>query len=420
MTWFLILATVLLVLTAALLLIPFLRPAKNASGTDSASLSLTVLKEQLRELEREHTEGTLDTELYAKEKAEIERRAIEDAQNVAPQVAERHPQKLVAGAVAACLIAVSIGGYLYLGNPESMQTGATGTGADKGHQVTPQQIQAMVARLADRLQNNPNDAEGWVMLARSYNALGRFPEAAAAFGRAASLIPDNSQLLADYADTLAMAQGRRLAGEPEKIIQRALALDPKNMKAWALSGSAAFERKDFRKAAADWRKILELVPPESDVAARIRTSIAEAEANAGGGSVAATALPAAPAATAQAKTAAAGKVSVGGTVSLDAALRSKVADGDTVFVFARAASGPRMPLAIKRMTVRDLPAKFTLDDSMAMSGGMKLSDVKQVIVGARVSKSGDALPKPGDLEGYSEPVSPGADNLRVTISKAVP
>lgn len=420
MTWFLILATVLLVLTAALLLIPFLRPAKNASGTDSASLSLTVLKEQLRELEREHTEGTMDADLYAKEKAEIERRAIEDAQNVAPQVAERHPQKLVAGGVAACLIAVSIGGYLYLGNPEAMQTGATGTGADKGHQVTPQQIQAMVARLADRLQSNPNDAEGWVMLARSYNALGRFPEAAAAFGRAASLIPDNSQLLADYADTLAMAQGRRLAGEPEKIIQRALALDPKNMKAWALSGSAAFERKDFRKAAADWRKILELVPPESDVAARIRTSIAEAEANAGGGSVATTALPAAPAATAQAKTASAGKVSVGGTVSLDAALRSKVADGDTVFVFARAASGPRMPLAIKRMTVRDLPAKFTLDDSMAMSGGMKLSDVKQVIVGARVSKSGDALPKPGDLEGYSEPVTLGADNLRVTISKAVP
>lgn len=418
MTWFLILAAVLLVLTAALLLIPFLRPAKTASGTDSASLSLTVLKEQLRELEREHTEGTMDTELYAKEKAEIERRAIEDAQNVAPQVTERHPQKLVAGAVAACLIAVSIGGYLYLGNPEAMQTGATGTGADKGHQVTPQQIQAMVARLADRLQNNPNDAEGWVMLARSYNALGRFPEAAAAFGRAASLIPDNSQLLADYADTLAMAQGRRLAGEPEKIIQRALALDPKNMKAWALSGSAAFERKDFRKAAADWRKILELVPPESDVAARIRNSIAEAEANAGGGSVATAAPPAAPAA--PVKAAAAGKVSVGGTVSLDAALRSKVADGDTVFVFARAASGPRMPLAIKRLTVRDLPAKFTLDDSMAMSGGMKLSDVKQVIVGARVSKSGDALPKPGDLEGYSEAVSPGADNLRVTISKAVP
>jgi cytochrome c-type biogenesis protein CcmH len=246
------------------------------------------------------------------------------------------------------------------------------------------------------------------MLARSYNALGRFPEASAAFGRATSLLPADAQLLADYADTLAMAQGRRLRGDPEQIIKRALEVDPRNIKALALSGSVAFEREDYAGAVGEWRKVLAVVPGDSSVAERIRTSIADAEKRSQMGSeqTGGTTTPA--------------SVSINGIVSLDSALRDQVASTDTVFVFARAMAGPRMPLAIKRMTAGELPARFSLDDSMSIPGGPKLSEHKQVVVGARISHTGSATPSPGDLEGYADPVAPGVENVRVTISRAIP
>lgn len=135
----------------------------------------------------------------------------------------------------------------------------------------------MVARLAEKLQQNPNDGAGWLMLGRSYVTLKRFPEAAAAYGRASQLLPQSADLFADYADVLAMAQGRRLSGEPEKLIARALEIDPRHVKALALSGSAAFERGDYEVAVREWEKILAIVPADSSVAQRIGNSIADAK-----------------------------------------------------------------------------------------------------------------------------------------------
>lgn len=408
MTAFLIVATLLVVAALAAVLVPLLRAARNTEGTESSALSLQVLREQLGELDNEFRAGTLDPAQYETERAEIERRAIEDGH---PSAARPLPEKRpvwLAVAIGSAAIALTVGLYLLLGTPGAMQP-ASGPGnpQQNAHAVTPQQILAMVAKLAERLQENPADGEGWLMLARSYNALGRFPEASAAFGRATSLLPEDAQLLSDYADTLAMAQGRRLQGDPETIIKRALAADPRNIKALALSGSAAFERQDYTAAIGEWRKVLAVVPADSDVAQRIHSSIADAEARAGKSTspIGATA-PSAGAA-------------IRGVVSLDSGLRSQVADSDTVFVFARAAAGPRMPLAIKRMTVRELPARFALDDSMSMAGGPKLSDHAQVVVGARVSRSGNATPQSGDLEGHADPVAVGSENVRVTISRPV-
>lgn len=402
MTYFLIAAVLLVAAALAAVLLPLLKKTPSIDGKDSSTLSLQVLREQLDELERENKTGTLSPGQYEKERGEIERRAIEDGRSDAAPMDFAPRQVWLAPLLGSLLIASSVGMYLLLGTPAAMQPQANQAGQQNAHAVTPQQIQAMVAKLAERLQDNPGDGEGWLMLARSYNALGRFPEASAAFGRATSLLPADAQLLADYADTLAMAQGRRLTGDPEIIVKRALAADPRNIKALALSGSAAFERLDYAAAIGEWRKVLEVVPADSSVAERIRSSIADAETRAGKASPQATAT-----------------LSINGVVSLDNALREKVGNGDTVFVFARAVTGSRMPLAIKRMTVGELPARFVLDDSMGMLGGQKLSEHKQVVVGARVSKTGNATPRAGDFEGYSEPTTTGSQNVRITITKPV-
>lgn len=278
MTAFLIAAALLLAVALAAVLLPLLRPAVAAAGTDSSDLSLQVLREQLGELENENRAGTLDAAQYEKERAEIERRAIEDGRAApAPAVARARPVGLAA-ATSIAIAALAIGLYLLIGTPAALPPARHAGGPQpNAHAVTAQQIQAMVAKLSERLQDNPADGEGWLMLARSYTTLGRFPEAAAAFGHATSLLPEDARLLSDYADTLAMAQGRRLQGEPEKIIRRALAADPRNIKALALAGSAAFERQDYAAAIVEWGKVLDLVPADSNAAQRIRASIADAE-----------------------------------------------------------------------------------------------------------------------------------------------
>lgn len=249
------------------------------------------------------------------------------------------------------------------------------------------------------------------MLGRSYTALGEFADAARAYGNAVARSGSDATLLADYADALAMAQGRRLDGEPEKLIERALAIDPQNLKALALAGSAAFERHDYSAAAAYWERILKVVPEDSQFAQPVRASIAEARELAKQPS---SPVPVARAATAADKAPPAAKA-VSGIVQLAPALAARVAPDDTLFIFARAAEGPRMPLAVIRARAKDLPFKFTLDDRNAMAQGMKLSSQERVVVGARISKSGNATPQAGDLEGLTQPVKVGAADIMVRI-----
>ena len=301
-----------------------------------------------------------------------------------------------------------------LGSPAGLDPAQVVAPKSQAHEVTEDQIATMVAELAQRLKSSPDDVEGWGMLARSYYALGRFGEAADAYSHLLKLVPDNADLLADYAYTLGMSLNNSLQGEPEKIIARALAADPKHIKALALSGSAAFERRDYQAAVTQWKKILVLVPAESEIARSTTGSISEAQALAGG--PATTPAPATAASTASMATAPiAAATEVAGTVELDAALRSKVADTDTVFIFARAAQGPPFPLAVLRKQVKDLPTSFVLDDSMSMVPSAKLSGFPMVVVGARISMSGSATPGSGDFEGVSEPVRPGAKGLKIRI-----
>lgn len=377
-------------------------------------VNLAVLRDQSRELDADFAAGTIDAASYQGARQELERRVAEDVQPGARTVASPSDKRWTAALVGVAVPAIAVSLYLLLGAPDGIDPAKVAAPKEQAHAVTEEQIAGMIAALAQRLQKEPDNADGWSMLARSYNALGRFDDAAEAYGRLVKLVPGDASLLADYADTLAMSLNRSLLGEPEKLIARALQADPKNIKALALSGSAAFERRDYRGAVTQWNKILPLVPPESDIARSTQNSIAEAQNLAGQPSVAQVA-PAA-AAKAPAATAAAVGTEVAGTVELDPALRSKVGDTDTVFIFARAAAGPRFPLAVLRKQVKDLPTKFVLDDSMSMVADAKLSGFPLVVVGARISKTGSATPSAGDFEGVTEPVRPGAKGLKIRIN----
>lgn len=363
-------------------------------------VNLTVLRDQLCELDADLAAGTIDATAYGSARSELERRVVEDVQPSAASSGSTSDKRRTAVVVGLIVPVIAIALYFLLGSPVGLDPTQVAAPKDQAHAVTEEQIVNMVAGLAQRLKNNPDDAEGWSMLARSYNALGRFGEAADAYARLVKLVPGNADLLADYADTLAMSLNKSLQGEPEKLIAGALVADPKNIKALALSGSAAFERRDYQAAVTQWKKILAIVPPESEIARSTLNSIGEAQGLAG------------EPATAQATVAA----EVAGIVELDAALRTKVADTDTVFIFARAAEGPRFPLAVLRKQVKDLPASFVLDDSMSMVPNARLSGFPKVVVGARISKSGSATPSAGDFEGVTGPVRPGAKGLTIRIS----
>ncbi len=332
--------------------------------------------------------------------------------------------RLLAGLGVFALV-FAAAGYAWLGNPAALAVApgvqASAKAVEGGGDISRAQFEAMAERLAERLKAKPDDAEGWSMLGRSYSVLEMFPQALTAFQRVIALRPDDAQGYVDYADALGMTQGRKLAGEPEKLIARALQLDPANVKALSLSGTLALDRGDAAGAARLWALALQKTEPGSEMAQRLQGAIDDARQRAGGpaapalaGAQGQAAAPAARGAPADA----AGSVQV--RISLAPALAAKASPDDTVFIFARALQGGKAPLAIQRRQVKDLPLQLTLDDSMAMSPALRLSSVSQVIVGARVSKSGNAMPQPGDLQGLTPAVAVGARGLQLQIADVLP
>lgn len=415
MTLFWIAAALLLAGALLFVLPPLLSRNTRQIAATPAESNLSIHRDQLRELDAERAAGTLDEKQYQSARNELEGHVIADAS--VPDTATATAfvgGRWVAAAMALGIPTASIALYVALGSPISIDPPAVvaqQAAAGQPHAITPEMIQTMVQRLEQKLQENPENPEGWMMLARSYTALGQYPEASVAYASATALQPGNAQLLADYADALAMANGRNLQGEPEEIIKKALQADPNNLKALALAGSVAFERRDYAGAISQWQKILKLVPPDSQAANSVNASLQEARA-----------LSGEPPTAAQGAVtqAASGGGSVSGTVQLDPALKGRVSATDTVFIFARFADGRRgPPLAITRKTVKDLPLKFTLDDSMAMMPAFNLTSAGEVVVGARVSKSGNASPQPGDLEGFSAPTKVGATNLQISVASVV-
>jgi cytochrome c-type biogenesis protein CcmH len=430
MTAFLIAASLMLVVALLFILPTLLRQERGgAAHVQRDALNLAVLRDQLRELDADRATGAIDAVGYEIARQELERRVAEDVRpGIQAVAAAGKPWATIAVGVMLPVAAAAL--YWFFGTPAGLDPLKV-AGENPAQTVSQAQIIDWVTKLAARLKEKPDDAGGWDMLARSYNTMGRFGEAADAYAHLVKLVPPNAVLLADYADSLAMSLNKNLQGEPEKLINRALELDPNNIKALALSGGASFERHDYLAAIAQWKKIQTLAPPDSEITRSVTSSIAEAQTLAGLPPNASAAAGPAGASGEAASGAASGAVGgtvneasasssaatqVSGTVELDAALRSQVADTDSVFIFARAVDGPRFPLAVLHKQVKDLPMTFVLDDSMSMIPNAKISAFPLVVVGARISKTGSATPSAGDLEGLSEPVHPGAKDLKIKIN----
>ncbi len=266
-------------------------------------------------------------------------------------------------------------------------------------------IESMVQALAQRLQLQPNDAAGWAMLGRSYGVMSRHADAVTALKKSLALQPQDAQTHADLADALAFVAGRRFDGEPERLIQRALQLDPRNAKALELAGTLAFDRQDFKQAVQRWQEALAVLNPQSPTALNLQAGITQAQRRLAGAAPDAGPAAASP--------------RISGRITLAPALKSRVLPDDTVLIFARLVDGPRLPVALIKRRAGELPLDFVLDERSALNPSLRLSPSMQVVVGARVSRTGQATPQSGDLQGFAEPVPVGSHGLLIEVGETV-
>ncbi len=362
------------VFAAAIIAWPLLRARKLDSAPAQDAANVAVYSDQLAELQTDFNNQLLSQAQFDLARHELERRLLQDVPPA--EVAKANSARtLLLGWGLALTIPVGAGLlYWQLGSPQALNPPPPDPAL-----VQLQQVQALLPKLEQKLQEQPNDVTGWTMLGKANMALEKYPEAAQAYAKLIQLTPQDAQAYADYADALAMAKGQTLVGQPTALIAQALKLDPSNGKALYLAGFAALEAGKPQLAVAHWEKLLKQIPADGPGAAMLQEKLAQLKQQS------------VPAKESGAKNPGAVEAAISGQVSLAENLRGAAAPQDTLFVFARATAGPKMPLALLKAQVKDLPVNFSLDDSMAMSPQMKLSNFTEVVIVGPVSKSGTAM-----------------------------
>ncbi|WP_374088148.1 c-type cytochrome biogenesis protein CcmI [Methylomicrobium lacus] len=406
--FFLIAAAFILVAFAFVL--PPLWRARELQQADLDHRNIEIARIRLAELKNNLRAGGISQAQFDEQVAELEL-ALSDDLSIESQVKAANTQgrwMVYLVAVAVPVLAGSL--YLALGRFDAVEHGAELAQAAPAGMPTPADIEKMVAGLAEKMKANPDDAEGWLMLGKSYKYLEQFPKAADAFGNAYRLMGDKPDVMLLYAEALAFAANKNLAGKPSELIFKALKLEPENPNGLWLAGLAKVQQGDPQGAATLWRKLESLLPEGSEPRKEMQNIIAglPGQAQAAASEPQATEQPAAAAA------------SISVEVSLAPELQQAASPGDTLFIYAQALTGPKMPLAIVRKQVSDLPLKVTLDDTTAMMPAMKLSNFSEVRLLARISKSGEAISQPGDLIGMVEKASvSGSGGYKVVINQRV-
>lgn len=419
MSTFWMLATLMTVIALLFILPPLLRSRQGIDIVDRNRLNTEVIKDQLAELRTDLEIGKLDEQAYNAARQDLQRELLDDVDDDGSVVrsAGERSGRWVAVVLLVMLPALSIPLYQKLGQYNIIERLAQGPGAA----VAPGQkhtLEEMVGKLAIRMRQEPENVEGWIMLGRSYATMGRYRDAENAYAKAYRLDKDNPVLITDYADIMVTANGGNFTDEAGSLLENAIALNPREIKALWLSGHWKYQQGQYIEAIARWQQAATLLPAGNENIAVINQQIQQAKLQLG---EAGTALEATPVQTASVPAPAAGTTGIQVSVSLDPALTEKAAPDDTLFIFARASQGPKMPLAIVRKQVRDLPLTVTLDDSMAMTPAMVLSKFPTVAVGARVSKSGQAIARSGDLQGLKDPVSVNdQESVKIVIGEVVP
>lgn len=420
------LVALLLVLSVAAVLVwVLLRQGPVVTQASQAKANAKVYRDQIRDLDREHDSGHISDEEWQQSRDELSLRLLEDtsAQDD-PQIKSQKPAVWTAIFVLVAVPLSTLGLYAGLGEPVALDP----MSAKAPQQASPMEMLKMAENLAQRLEEKPDNLQGWVMLGRTYRSLEQFDKSIQAYDRALKLSADDDLSL-ERVEVMAMKTQGNFEGEPWRVIRDILQRDPQNYGALLMAGSASFAHTKYEDALNFWlaaRKTLDAQNPDLPELDKAIASVQEKlgikpGSMAAGQAVVSTQAPAssaAPAAGASASADSAGSVS--GQVTLSAALKSKVGPSDVVFVYATPANGERMPLAIFKTTVAQLPLSFRLDDSTAMSPERKLSSAGEVFVKVRVSKSGNAMPQSGDLSGALGPVKVGAKGLSLEIKDQVP
>ena len=408
--------------------------AEAVAEDDPVGSNVAVYREQLAELERDRQQGVLSEQEYVNSRDELSRRLLEDAQaesgtepgratavqsapvSAAPSARSR---RWLAIGLAFYLPLAGLGLYGWLGQPLALDPVALSQG-EPDHAVDPAKLTDMVAKLEQRLRDEPQQVEGWIMLGRVQRARERFEESAQAYARALSLSA-NDDVAIERAEVLARARGS-FEGEPWQIILGVLKADPDHESARLLAGSAAYSEGRYALALTHWKRVQGRLAADSPDKPELEEAIEQAQsrlaAQSGGGLAGPANSPTSRGATGTPAPAVSARIS--GRVAIAPGLAAKVSPADTVFIYATPVQGSRMPLAIVRTTVGQLPFNFVLDESSAMSPQATLAGQSQVTLRARISSTGDAMPKPGDLGVVMTPVSVGATSVVLKIEGPLP
>jgi cytochrome c-type biogenesis protein CcmH len=379
-----------------LLLRPLFFPAKE-SATSRRQMNAAIYREELDKLEADRLVGTVDSHSYEQTHAEMRQRLFQDTDEADDLAVLGSPKKTIIG-ICLFVAILSAGFYFYLGDAAQIAEQST------EKPMTQESVEKMVEEFAAKMDKEPDNLKGWAMLARSYRILGRNTDAANAYARAGSFVDSDPQLLADYADVLAANANGNFAGKPQQLINKALAQDPNNLLALWLSGTAAFNAQNYKAAVQSWEKLAKQLPPETDEARAIASSIAEARSKGG---------------LAPASTPVISNQGVSGQVEIVPELKSKIKAGDVLMVIARK-PGERMPVTVLKTAVTAFPMSFVLNDALAMSPNALISQMPEVSVEVRISKTGMAMPEPGDLISMPQTIKVGTTNARLVIEQIRP
>jgi len=393
MASFFIPAFLLLALVLFLLLRPFIFSGKN-EGTSRRQMNAAIYREELDKLAAEQAAGTISAQEYEMSHAEMRQRLFQDTNEEDDKAVMGSTKKVVIG-VCAFIVLLSSGLYFSLGDVVRI--------AQQGDQKPMSQVgvEKMVADFALKMEKDPDNLQGWAMLGRSYRILGRNEDAAKAYGRAGSFINNDPELLAEYADTLVANANGNFSGKPLQLINQALKLDPKNLLALWLSGTASFASGNYKVAVQTWEKLAQQLPPGSEEARAIESSISEARSK--GGLVGT-------------NTAVVSSKGVSGKIEIVAGLKSKVNPGDIVLVIARPL-GERMPVAVLKVPATEFPMSFALTDALAMNPSAPISKLSEVSIEVRISKTGMARAETGDLISAVQTVKVGSNQVKLLVDQ---
>lgn len=417
-------ATVVCIIIALALVLPALMRTR-AGSTPAArrDVNIAVYRDQLKEIETDRANGTLSSEQFESAKLELEARLADDAlaPDDTPEPSRVGSRKL-GYTLGAVMPVAALGLYFLLGNPGALiavaeaQPGAAQpavAGVPGDHD-----IMKMIQQVEDKTKANPDDGEAWAMLGKTYAAVEHWPEALVAYEKAIKLLPQNASVLSGYAEVLAITGNRVLTGKPMELVEKALEINPEDIKGLELAAIKAFQDKSYATAGVYFKRLYKLLPPESPYAQDIKAALEETDRLVKQGMTGLDTLSNPP--PADDKTAAkASGGTIKGSVDIAPALKSKLGNKDVLFLFARPAQGGA-PVAAIRTNTGTLPMEFELNDGMAMNPGNVLSQHKQVELVARVSKTGNPMAQPGDFEGTVSNVKIGASGVKIVINQTRP